>query len=78
MSGLQRGFRDWVRSTPDTTLFEPGIGTGRGALSLVERGYAYTGVDVSEAMMDKLRQKIGRQWRQTPGGLTGFSRRRRE
>ncbi len=46
------------RVTPDTTFFEPGIGTGRVALPLVERGYAYTGVDISEAMMDKLRQKL--------------------
>ena len=46
------------RATPDTIFFEPGIGTGRVALPIVERGYAYTGVDVSEAMMDKLRQKL--------------------
>ncbi|WP_017301992.1 class I SAM-dependent methyltransferase [Nodosilinea nodulosa] len=46
------------RATPDTTFFEPGIGTGRVALPIVERGYVYTGVDVSEAMMDKLRQKL--------------------
>jgi ubiquinone/menaquinone biosynthesis C-methylase UbiE len=46
------------RVTPDTIFFEPGIGTGRVALPIVERGYAYTGVDASEAMMDKLRQKL--------------------
>ncbi|MBD2255944.1 class I SAM-dependent methyltransferase [Pseudanabaena sp. FACHB-2040] len=46
------------RATPETTFFEPGIGTGRIALPLVERGYAYTGVDISEQMMDKLRQKL--------------------
>ncbi len=46
------------RATPDTTFFEPGIGTGRIALPIVERGYAYIGVDVSEAMMDRLRQKL--------------------
>ncbi|MGG6242841.1 class I SAM-dependent methyltransferase [Nodosilinea sp. AN01ver1] len=46
------------RATPNTTFFEPGIGTGRIALPIVERGFAYTGVDVSEAMMDKLRQKL--------------------
>ena len=46
------------RATSDTTFFEPGIGTGRVALPIVEQGYAYTGVDVSEAMMDKLRQKL--------------------
>lgn len=46
------------RATPNTTFFEPGIGTGRIALPIVKRGYAYTGVDVSEAMMDRLRQKL--------------------
>lgn len=46
------------RATSDTTFFEPGIGTGRVALPIVKRGYRYTGVDVSEAMMDKLRQKL--------------------
>lgn len=46
------------RATPETTFFEPGIGTGRVALPLIEQGYAYTGVDVSEPMMDRLRQKL--------------------
>ena len=47
-----------AQATPETTFFEPGIGTGRVALPLIEMGYAYTGVDVSEAMMAKLRQKL--------------------
>jgi ubiquinone/menaquinone biosynthesis C-methylase UbiE len=47
-----------TQATPDTTFLEPGIGTGRVALSIIERGYAYTGIDLSEAMMDKLRQKL--------------------
>jgi ubiquinone/menaquinone biosynthesis C-methylase UbiE len=46
------------RTTPDTHFFEAGIGTGRIALPMVERGYAYTGVDISEAMMNQLRQKV--------------------
>lgn len=46
------------RATPETAFFEPGIGTGRIALPLVERGYAYTGVDISEPMMEKLREKL--------------------
>lgn len=54
------------QATPDTTFFEPGIGTGRVALPIVEQGYAYTGVDVSEAMMDRLRQKLeGKAYRLT-------------
>ncbi|HHP7243554.1 MAG TPA: class I SAM-dependent methyltransferase [Elainellaceae cyanobacterium] len=46
------------RATSETHFFEPGIGTGRIALPLIEQGYAYTGVDISEPMMTKLRQKM--------------------
>lgn len=46
------------QATPTTHFFEPGIGTGRIALPLIEQGYAYTGVDISEPMMTKLRQKV--------------------
>lgn len=49
------------QATPETAFFEPGVGTGRIALPLVERGYPYTGVDISEQMMDKLRQKLAGQ-----------------
>lgn len=49
------------RATAETHFFEPGVGTGRIALPLVQRGYAYTGVDISEPMMDKLRQKLAGQ-----------------
>jgi ubiquinone/menaquinone biosynthesis C-methylase UbiE len=49
------------RATSETHFFEPGIGTGRIALPLIERGYAYTGADISEQMMDKLRQKLADQ-----------------
>lgn len=47
-----------VSATPDTTFFEAGIGTGRIALPIVERGYSYTGVDISEKMLDELRHKL--------------------
>lgn len=47
-----------VSATPETRFLEPGIGTGRVALPLVRRGYSYTGVDVSERMMDRLRHKL--------------------
>ena len=33
-----------AQATPDTTFLEPGIGTGRVALPLIEMGYAYTGL----------------------------------
>lgn len=46
-------------ATSETRFLEPGIGTGRIALPLVRRGYDYTGVDVSERMMEELRRKLG-------------------
>lgn len=49
---------DLVSATPETTFLEPGIGTGRIALPIVERGYHYTGVDISENMLNELRCKL--------------------
>jgi len=42
-----------------TMLLELAIGTGRIALPLKERGFAVHGVDISEAMVAKLREKPG-------------------
>ena len=46
---------DWLagRFPPFTfpAILEPGVGTGRIALPLVERGYQVTGVDISEEML---------------------------
>jgi ubiquinone/menaquinone biosynthesis C-methylase UbiE len=42
---------------PDTRFLEVGIGTGRIALPIARRGYDYTGVDISEKMLDQLRAK---------------------
>jgi ubiquinone/menaquinone biosynthesis C-methylase UbiE len=39
-------------------LFEPGIGTGRIAIPLAERGYRVTGVDISENMLKILAEKL--------------------
>lgn len=47
-----------VSATPTTRFFEPGIGTGRIALPFIQRGYAYTGLDISDTMMDVLRKKV--------------------
>ena len=47
-----------TRAGPDTKFLELGIGTGRIALPFIERGYAYTGVDISRRMMDRLRAKV--------------------
>jgi SAM-dependent methyltransferase len=40
-------------------LLEPGVGTGRIALPLAERGYAVAGVDLSAEMLEVLRHKLG-------------------
>jgi SAM-dependent methyltransferase len=41
-------------------LFEPGIGTGRIAVPLAERGYQVTGVDISAPMLALLGQRLRR------------------
>ncbi len=41
----------------NTRFLEVGIGTGRIALPIARRGYDYTGVDISEKMLDQLRSK---------------------
>ncbi len=40
-------------------VLELGVGTGRIALLLADRGHAVTGIDVSEPMLDRLRKKPG-------------------
>ena len=47
-----------VGATPNTTFLEPGVGTGLNVLPLVKRGYAVTGIDISQEMLDQLRQKL--------------------
>ena len=49
---------DIVAATPETQFLEVGIGTGRIALPIVKRGFTYTGVDISENMLNELRQKL--------------------
>jgi len=39
-------------------VLEPGIGTGRIAMPLAERGYRITGVDISEAMLSILKRRL--------------------
>lgn len=41
-----------------TRFLELGIGTGRIALPFIQAGYDYTGIDLSQPMMDKLEQKL--------------------
>lgn len=46
-----------TRATAETRFLEIGVGTGRIAVPFLQRGYQYTGVDISERMMDRLREK---------------------
>lgn len=48
-----------VHADPETRFLEVGVGTGRVALPLVERGRNYTGIDISEKMLGQLVQKLG-------------------
>jgi ubiquinone/menaquinone biosynthesis C-methylase UbiE len=47
-----------THATAETRFLEIGVGTGRIALPFLERGYEYTGVDISERMMERLRAKV--------------------
>jgi SAM-dependent methyltransferase len=46
-------------ATPETEFLEVGVGTGRIAAPLVERGYRLTGIDISQEMMARFRRKLG-------------------
>ncbi len=43
------------------SLFEPGIGSGRIAIPLAEKGYKITGIDISNKMIEILKKKISKQ-----------------
>jgi ubiquinone/menaquinone biosynthesis C-methylase UbiE len=47
-----------VKATPETKFLEPGIGTGRIGFPIINKGYSYTGIDISEAMINQLRGKF--------------------
>ena len=47
-----------VEANPDTSFLESGVGTGVNVLPLVKRGYAVTGIDVSQEMLNQFRQKL--------------------
>lgn len=49
--------RDQIGLTPGARLLEIGVGTGRIALPFAQRGYRYTGADLSSQMMRTLRSK---------------------
>ena len=46
-----------ANAQPDTRFLEVGVGTGRIALPIARMGYDYTGVDISEGMVARLRDK---------------------
>jgi ubiquinone/menaquinone biosynthesis C-methylase UbiE len=54
-----------VGATPATRFLEIGVGTGRIALPIIALGFDYTGVDISRAMMDRLREKLAELERNT-------------
>ena len=47
-----------VGATPETKFLELGVGTGLNAIPIIQRGYSYTGVDISWEMMNQLRYKL--------------------
>lgn len=45
-------------ATPQSRILEMGAGTGRIALPIIRAGYAYTGIDLSPRMLEKLRAAL--------------------
>ncbi len=55
---IGRAMLEAAGATPASRLLELGVGTGRIALPIVRAGYRYTGVDISQAMMERLRAAL--------------------
>ncbi len=68
--GVDERVRDAIvrqtHATPLTRFLELGVGTGRIALPFIRAGYDYTGVDLSQPMMDQLTRKLAAE----PAGQT--------
>ena len=47
-----------ANATPQTRFLEVGVGTGRIAFPLASLGHRYTGVDISEKMVEQLQEKL--------------------
>ncbi len=60
--GVAEQIRDaiiaYTGATLESRFLELGVGTGRVALPFIQAGYDFTGVDISQAMMDRLEQKL--------------------
>jgi ubiquinone/menaquinone biosynthesis C-methylase UbiE len=48
----------YTGASSSSRFLELGVGTGRIALPFIQAGYSYTGIDISDAMMDRLREKL--------------------
>ncbi len=55
---IGRAMLEAAGATRESRLLELGVGTGRIALPIVRAGYRYTGVDISQAMMERLRAAL--------------------
>src|SRR5712691_8916427 len=56
---------DTADATPQTRFMEVGVGTGRIAFPLASLGHIYTGVDISEKMVEQLEAKlVGDGWQE--------------
>ena len=55
---IARALLDAAGATPASRILELGVGTGRIALPIIRAGYAYTGIDLSPRMLDKLRAAL--------------------
>lgn len=60
--GVAEQIRDaivaYTGATLESRFLELGVGTGRIALPFIQAGYDFTGVDISQAMMERLAQKL--------------------
>lgn len=55
-----------AHATTDTTFLEVGVGTGRIGFPLAARGHKYTGIDISEKMLEQLEGKLRNQgWQES-------------
>jgi ubiquinone/menaquinone biosynthesis C-methylase UbiE len=56
-----------ANASAQTAYLEVGVGTGRIAVPLASMGRIYTGVDISQKMVDRLKEKLGAaRWREQP------------
>src|SRR5712691_10619530 len=65
---------DTADATPQTRFMEVGVGTGRIAFPLASLGHIYTGVDISEKMVEHLEAKlVGDGWKEDEQAWGGMA-----